>query len=69
MQDIGKFLVLAGIVITLIGTLIWMGLGKWMGKLPGDIAIQKGNFGFYFPLATCLVISAILTFLFWLFRR
>ncbi|MEO8205429.1 MAG: DUF2905 domain-containing protein [Chthoniobacterales bacterium] len=69
MQEIGKFLVLAGLAVTVIGALIWLGLGNWIGKLPGDITIQKGNFGFYFPIVTCIVISVIFTVLLWLFRR
>ncbi|MEO6847409.1 MAG: DUF2905 domain-containing protein [Chthoniobacterales bacterium] len=65
----GKFLVIGGIVIAVIGALIWMGWGKWIGKLPGDISIQKGNFGFYFPVVTCVVISIALSLLLRLFRR
>jgi hypothetical protein len=41
----------------------------WLGRLPGDILIQRKNFSFYFPLATGILISIILTFLFWLFGR
>jgi len=44
----------------------WFG---WMGRLPGDISVQKGNFSFYFPIVTCIVISVVLTLLSWLFRR
>jgi hypothetical protein len=40
-----------------------------LGRLPGDIAIQRQNFSFYFPVATCLAISVVLTLLFWLFRK
>lgn len=63
------------ILITLGGALIVIGL-LWpllqkagLGRLPGDIAIQKENFRFYFPLATSIIISLILTLLFWFFRR
>jgi len=69
MQDLGKFLVIAGVVITILGALIWAGWGKWIGRLPGDISIQKGNFGFYFPIVTCLIISVILTLILRIFRR
>jgi len=41
----------------------------WLGRLPGDIHIQRGNWSFYFPLATCLIISIVLTLLFSLFGR
>jgi hypothetical protein len=41
----------------------------WLGKLPGDILVKKDNFHFYFPLTTCIIISIVLTLLFYLFRR
>ena len=70
MSDLGKILVVVGLVIAGIGLLFWTGVGKaWLGKLPGDIQVSRGNFSFYFPLATCLLISLVLTLLFWLFRR
>jgi hypothetical protein len=70
MNDLGKFLVAAGIVIALVGALLWTGFGRnWLGRLPGDIHYSRGNFSFYFPIVTCLLVSAILTLLLWLFRR
>ena len=70
MNDIGKFLVIIGLAIAAIGVFVWSGIGKgWLGKLPGDINYTKGNFSFHFPIVTCLLISAILTFVMWLFRR
>jgi hypothetical protein len=70
MNDVGKFLVIAGVVMALIGTLLWSGFGKsWLGRLPGDIQYSKGDFHFYFPIVTCLIISAILTLILWLFRK
>lgn len=70
MTELGKFLVVAGILLALLGALLWSGLGKsWLGRLPGDIHFTKGNFSFHFPLMTCLLISLLLTFLLWLFRR
>jgi hypothetical protein len=70
MQDFGKFLVMIGIVIAAAGAWLWSGRGfGWLGRLPGDISYQKGNFGFYFPLTTCILLSLILTLLAWLFRR
>ena len=69
MQEIGKYLVIAGVVISILGVFLWLGFGKWMGRLPGDIAIVKENFSFYFPVVTCIVLSAALTLLFWIFRR
>jgi hypothetical protein len=70
MQDFGKVLMIVGVVIVILGFLFWQGLGgRWLGHLPGDIAIHKGNTRFYFPLATCLLISLVLTLLYWLFRK
>lgn len=70
MQDIGKFLTVAGLLIALAGVIIWSGIGKgWFGRLPGDVNYSKGDFHFYFPIGTCLVLSALLTLLLWLFRK
>jgi membrane protein implicated in regulation of membrane protease activity len=70
MQDLGKFLVIAGLFAVGIGVLLWSGIGKgWLGRLPGDINYSKGDFSFHFPLVTCLLVSVVLTLLMWLFRR
>lgn len=70
MNDLGKLLVITGLVIAAIGALIWSGFGRgWLGRLPGDINYSKDNFSFHFPVVTCLLISVILTLLLWLFRR
>ncbi|HTR42791.1 MAG TPA: DUF2905 domain-containing protein [Pseudomonadales bacterium] len=69
-NDIGKFLVLAGLAMVIIGALLWSGFGKnWLGRLPGDIHYSKGDFHFAFPIVTCLILSAILTLVLWLFRK
>ncbi len=70
MQEIGKVLVIVGIVIALIGALLWKtgGLGP-LGRLPGDITIRGENSTFYFPIVTCILLSLVLTLLSWLFRR
>lgn len=60
---IGTFLIILGIFVYLTGKIFGL------GRLPGDIFIQRGNFTFYFPLATSIIISIILTFLLNLFRR
>ena len=63
-------LVVVGLALAAVGVLMWSGVGKgWLGRLPGDIHYARGNFSFHFPLVTCLVLSALLTFLLWLFRR
>ena len=70
MNEPGKLLVIFGLMIAGIGLLIWTGFGKgWLGRLPGDIHYTKGDFSFHFPIVTCLLVSIILTFLLWLFRK
>ena len=70
MNDIGKFLVITGLVLAVVGALIWAGVGRgWFGRLPGDIHYTKDNFSFHFPIVTCLLLSAILTLALWLFRK
>jgi len=71
MQDLGKFLFLIGAALVVVGAALWRfpGLFGWLGKLPGDISVQKGNFSFYFPVITCVLLSIVLTLLSWLFRR
>ena len=68
--SIGKLLILLGVFIILMGLLLLVGEKiPWIGRLPGDIIIRKKNFTFYFPLATSIIISIILTLLFALFRK
>ena len=67
---LGKMLILLGVFIILIGIFLLIGDRiPWLGKLPGDFVIRKKNFTFYFPLATSILISIILTLLFTLFRK
>jgi len=69
-QYIGKFLIIFGIIIVAVGVLLLISVKiPWIGRLPGDIMIQKKNFTFYFPLATSILISVVLTFLFWLISK
>jgi hypothetical protein len=63
----GKLLVLIGLGITALGLLVMLGVP--FGRFPGDIYVRRGNFSFYFPLATSLIVSILLTVLFALFRR
>jgi uncharacterized protein HemY len=63
----GKALVVVGLIIAALGVLIMLGLP--IGRLPGDIAVRRGNFSFYFPLTTSIILSVLLTLLFSLFRR
>ena len=70
MQDLGKILVVMGVVIIAAGAWLWSGRGfGWLGRLPGDISCQNGDFRFYFPVTTCILVSVILTILAWLARR
>ena len=70
MNDLGRTLVVMGLVVAVVGVLlVLVGRVPGLGRLPGDIYIQRGNWSFYFPLATSIVISVLLTALFWLFGR
>jgi DUF2905 family protein len=64
---VGRVLVIVGLVIAGLGLLMMLGLP--LGRLPGDFAVRRGNFGFYFPLTTSILLSILLTVLFALFRR
>lgn len=70
MQEIGKLLVVFGIGVVLLGVALWTGLGaSWLGRSPGDIRIERGNSGFYFPIVTCIILSILLSIIVSLFRR
>lgn len=70
MTDMGRWLIVAGLIIAAVGILLtFAGKIPWLGKLPGDISIKRENFSFYFPLATCILISAIISFILWLLRK
>ena len=70
MNDLGKVLVVAGLLLAAFGGLLWSGLGRsWVGRLPGDIHYSRGHFNFYFPVVSCLLASALLTLVLWLFRK
>lgn len=64
-----RTLIIVGAVLVLIGVL-WPLIQKMgLGRLPGDIAIEKENFSFYFPVVTSILVSIVLSFIFWLFRK
>jgi Protein of unknown function (DUF2905) len=70
MTEIGKLLIVFGVLIAVVGVAIVLaGRLPWIGRLPGDISVQRGNFTFYFPLATSILVSLVLTLVFWLFGR
>ena len=63
----GKLLVLLGVVIAGLGVLVMLGLP--LGRLPGDVVFRRGNFTFYFPIVTCIVLSLLVTLLLTFLRR
>ena len=70
MPELGKFLIVAGLLMAAVGALLWSGFGKgWLGRLPGDIHYTRDNFSFHFPIVTCLLLSLILSLILWLFRK
>ncbi len=71
MSNVGKILIIMGLGIAGLGAAIWLAgkIGLPLGRLPGDIRVERENVKFYFPLATCLLISALVTLIFWLLRR
>jgi len=70
MQEIGKTLIIFGLILIGVGVLLtFFNKIPLLGKLPGDILIQKKNFTFYFPFMTSILISIILSLLFWLWSR
>ena len=61
MREVGKFIVIIGVVTTLVGLVMWSGFApKWLGRLPGDIRIEREHSSFYFPIVTCIVLSIVL---------
>ena len=74
MTELGRTLLFLGLVLVVVGAILLAagnlsGKAPWIGRLPGDIYIQRGNWSFYFPLATCLLVSVILTLIFSFFGR
>jgi hypothetical protein len=73
MRELGKLVVIVGVVTTLLGLVMWSGfVPKWLGRLPGDIRIERGHSAFYFPIVTCIILSIALSLLlsiFSIFRR
>ncbi len=69
-MGLAKTFIILGIVFILIGGILsFAGKIPWLGRLPGDIVIKKENFSFYFPLATCLLLSALLSLVLFLWRQ
>jgi hypothetical protein len=70
MNDLGKMLVAAGLLLAAVGALLWSGFGRgWLGRLPGDIHVNRGNFSFHFPIVTCVLASVLLSLILWILRK
>jgi hypothetical protein len=70
MRELGKFLVMLGAVVMVLGAVLWSGFApKWLGRLPGDIRVERDHSAFYFPIVTCIIISIALSLLYSIFRR
>jgi hypothetical protein len=70
MGDLGKLLMVLGALLFAVGAAFtFAGRLPWLGRLPGDIVVERGPTTFYFPIVTCALVSIVLSVLFWLFRR
>jgi uncharacterized protein HemY len=70
MGDLAKTLIYLGLILVVLGIIVALaGKFPWLGHLPGDIYIQRERFSFYFPLATCILISVIVTLVLYFLRR
>ena len=69
MDQFGKAILSIGVILVIVGLLMMLGNKLGIGKLPGDIFIQKGNFSFFFPITTSILLSIILSLILKLFRR
>ena len=73
MREVGRFIVTIGVITTLVGLVLWSGFApKWLGRLPGDIRIEREHSSFYFPIVSCILLSIVLSLLlslFSIFRR
>jgi hypothetical protein len=70
MSELGRALIVLGIVIVVVGAvLMFFERVPWLGRLPGDIHFQRGNWTLYFPLGTSILLSVVLTLVLWLIGR
>lgn len=70
-QQTGKWIIITGVVLVIAGLVIWLFHDKlhWIGRLPGDIRVEREHFRFYFPLTTMILFSLVVTLLIYLFKR
>lgn len=71
MNNIGKLIIIVGVLFVIVGVVIyfWGDKFSWLGRLPGDIRVEKENFRFYFPITTMIVISVVVSLLIRLFQK
>lgn len=69
MDQFGKAILSIGVILVIVGLLMMLGNKLGIGKLPGDIYLEKGNFKFFFPITTSIILSIILSLLLKIFRR
>jgi len=71
MSQLGKILIVTGVILVIAGLIIYFAADKlsWLGRLPGDIRIEKGNARFYFPITTMIILSIILSLILWIIRK
>lgn len=69
-DSLAKFIMVTGVLLVVVGAVLFLvGRISFLGRLPGDIVIERESFRFYFPLTTCILLSALLTLAFWLLGR
>ncbi|KAA0989832.1 DUF2905 domain-containing protein [Dyadobacter aurulentus] len=70
-QATGKYIILIGIAVVAVGIIVYFLSDKlhWLGRLPGDIRVERENFKFYFPITTMLLLSGLLNLIIWIVRR
>ena len=70
MAEFGKILIFIGLLLAILGIIFVIGNKiPFIGKLPGDIAVERKNYSFYLPVTTCIIISIVISFVLWLFSR
>jgi len=71
MQYMGKYIIIAGIILIIIGVIIYFGHNRlhWFGHLPGDIHIKKEHFSFYFPITSMIIVSILLSAIIWITQK
>ena len=70
MAEFGKILISIGLLLAILGVIFTFGNKlPFVGSLPGDLAVERKNYSFYFPVATCIIISVVMSFILWLFSK